>query len=223
MRPCKRPKHAPKVLKDHGPEWTKQWLSRRAAGKAKGKAATWFWPVVGPTSRHYDPARPRLNHHLVEPLLAMTQVHCAFCDGNWKIPTSDPTVEHFRPKSHDSFAHLAMVWENLFPACVRCQTRKRERWSDSPSPLAPDEAFRFADHFRFGDDGHLDPLTERAKATEKLYKLNDKRLKAARVVHREEWHALNKSGSLDLNAQPYRDFLEGPCLSPAQFKRKPKP
>jgi energy-coupling factor transporter ATP-binding protein EcfA2 len=63
------------------------------------------------------------------PLLAMTQHHCAFCDSHWRCPrTSDATIEHFRPKGDDRFAALAFEWTNPFPACDRCQGRKREHW-----------------------------------------------------------------------------------------------
>ncbi len=52
---------------------------------------------------------------------------CAYCDGSL-TETSRETIDHFLPES--TFPELALAWDNLFPACDRCNsTYKGARWS----------------------------------------------------------------------------------------------
>lgn|GEM_PF-2202522 len=52
---------------------------------------------------------------------------CAYCDGSL-TETSRETIDHFLPEH--AFPELALSWDNLFPACDRCNsTYKGTRWS----------------------------------------------------------------------------------------------
>lgn len=114
-----------------------------------------------------------------ELLLAMTNNHCAFCDGGDLGAMSRETLEHFRPKSRPEFHRLAYQWENLYPCCDRCQSEKLEKYDDAL--LIADEAgYAFEDYF-IADylTGEIkpNPLASaenqlRAEATIKLYGLN---------------------------------------------------
>jgi hypothetical protein len=43
---------------------------------------------------------------------------------------SRETIDHFLPRHRDAFPELALAWENLFPACDRCNSQyKKTRWS----------------------------------------------------------------------------------------------
>ena len=62
---------------------------------------------------------------------------CAYCES--KLEETGWNVEHFRPKGrvaesrqHPGYYWLAYVWENLYPACVPCNQRRRDKptWRD---------------------------------------------------------------------------------------------
>ncbi len=221
MRPQTRPAE-PTILTTHGEDWTKQWLARRAKATAQGKTASFAWPKVGTKSQHYNATLPHLNHHLREPLSEMTQGHCAFCDTHWRPPvTSKPTIEHFRPKSLDAFADLAFKWTNLYCACHICQEAKQERWDEQTTPLAPTDGYTFTAEFRANPDGSLTPLTDRARSTEQLYKLNTPEMIRGRWVIMQEWderHLENREG--DLDSWPYRDFMGLQPISPTEYRQR---
>lgn len=72
----------------------------------KRTLADWFHAEVRPASE------PRM---------------CAYCDGSL-VEQSRETIDHFLPR-HE-FPELSLSWDNLFPACDRCNsTYKRTRWS----------------------------------------------------------------------------------------------
>lgn len=119
----------------------------------------------------YDQTRARL--------LAMTNNHCAFCDGGDLGAMSRETLEHFRPKSRPEFHRLAYQWENLYPCCDRCQSEKLEQYDDELL-IADAEDYAFEDYF-IADylTGEIlpNPLASavnqyRADKTIKLYGLN---------------------------------------------------
>lgn len=60
---------------------------------------------------------------------------CAYCDGIMG-ETSSWTIDHFRPQR--DFPELTLDWENLFPACERCNTNKGSYWSESMMLVRPD-------------------------------------------------------------------------------------
>jgi uncharacterized protein (TIGR02646 family) len=185
MMPCERPE-APPFLVEKGSDWTAAWLSRRATG------GTFSWP------RHEgQPA----NRALQPPLMAMTAEHCAYCDGFPIDETGIPSIDHFRPKS--SFPALAFAWDNLFPACQRCQGAKLERFdADLLRPDAPD--FAFARYFLVDYDtgllranpGASADDQHRAELTIELFGLNEGRRPTMR------WRELRRPS--DEPDRPYR-------------------
>lgn len=56
---------------------------------------------------------------------------CAYCEKN--LPDTDWDVEHFRPSGrvagtdHTGYYWLAYTWANLFPSCVACNQRRRDK------------------------------------------------------------------------------------------------
>lgn len=215
----------PAVLRDHGQDWTDKWLARRKKAKANNRSIEPGWPVIPKRSAHYDPQRPNLNHHLLGPLSEMTQGHCAFCDCNWRLTRqSDETIEHFRPKSWDAFAHLVYTWVNLYFACSRCQGAKLERWDENKIALAPDDDYQFDHHFVANANGTLTPLTDAADTTVRLYKLNDSRLTRCREENMHEWEqVITQGGTPDIDGWPYRNFVMVPPMSPEAYRRNSRP
>lgn len=55
-------------------------------------------------------------------LLAYSNNKCAYCEENISTTSNYMEVEHFLPKS--PHFHLVVIWNNLLPACKRCNTSK---------------------------------------------------------------------------------------------------
>ena len=119
----------------------------------------------------------RVNLHLMPLLRAMTQDHCAFCDG-FPLDTTGKTIEHFRPKT--KFPLLSHQWENLFYCCYNCQ-QKGAKFDEKL--LKPDEVtYSFEKYFIYKTNResiflHPQPLSsptdqERATITIEYYGLN---------------------------------------------------
>lgn len=116
-------------------------------------------------------------------LLGISGMTCAFCAGGFA--QSPETIEHFRPKA-GLLAHRDSVldWNNLFPACMRCQQAKGD--SFSANLLKPDDP-NYSPWLHFianADDGSLEPLPShephRAQVTIETYDLNRSALKVER-------------------------------------------
>lgn len=183
----------PECLKTGSQVWTEDFVSAR-----KGNPSHKFsWR----DKDCYQAIRQRLS--------AMTQAHCAFCDG--QIGTeSRETVEHFKPKSE--FPGLAYDWLNLFPCCDVCQSHKLEKFDESL--LKPDvDDYRFGDYFIANyKTGELEPLPSapdfakyRAEITIRLYGLNIPARNKARIREMERFIRDSQAFLDDYN---YRFFLE---------------
>lgn len=134
MMPCVRPA-APQILTDGRDEWTAAYTGRRRSDPG----ATFSWPTV---------ENKPLNQHILPLLMAMTEQHCAYCDGYPLTATGYATIDHFRPKSR--FPADALTWDNLFPACLLCQKRCGGGVDWCEALLKPDMAgYDFARYFRF--------------------------------------------------------------------------
>lgn len=57
-----------------------------------------------------------------EPLLKSSNKKCAYCECILQETDSNCQIEHFHPKS--LYPLEVVVWENLLPACARCNARK---------------------------------------------------------------------------------------------------
>ena len=194
MRALTRP-DTPAPLAQHGDAWADRWLANHAASKK------FRWPQ--------HEGRP-LNQLLLPALLAMTQAHCAFCDGVLG-PESPETIDHFRPKAR--FPEHAFRWPNLFSAYATCQQAKGERWDEKLlKPDAPEHSF--SDFFLCdADSGEVHPnpavsATDRARAqvTIEILELNDHHRPQAR---RTAWGSFRRRGlEAELDDYSYRFFFE---------------
>lgn len=192
MRKLARP-DVPPCLRDNASLWTEEYVRGRADNPA--------YPFRWRSEPCYQAIRASLA--------AMTQKHCAFCDGGLGV-TSRETVEHFRPKK--SFPSQAYAWDNLFPCCDLCQSMKGERFDEGL--LKPDAAdYRFPAYFtvnyRTGEievspQADADAQT-RARVTIKLYGLNRPELNKAR---RRELECFERSKERHIDDFNYRYFLE---------------
>lgn len=141
-------------------------------------------------------------------LLNISGMTCAFCAGGFA--QSPETVEHFRPKAGVHAPKDSVLdWENLFPACVACQSAKGESFStDLLKPDAPDYS-PWRHFIANADDGSLEPLPndapQRAQVTIKTYKLNRAALKRER---RNAIRALRSAAGAPVEIEQYRFLVE---------------
>lgn len=185
---------APACLVAGAPGWTLDYVAKREMNPA--------YKFSWRNQACYDAIRRQL--------VAMTQDHCAFCDG--RIGTeSRETVEHFRPKS--VFPGLAYEWTNLFPCCDVCQSNKREQFD--ALLLKPDElTYLFEDYFVANFlTGALEPRPDapeearrRAEVTINLYGLN---LPARKVARLREMNSYLLNIEHCIDDYNYRYFLDG--------------
>lgn len=141
-------REAPRYLIENAARWTASYVARRRADPAY----RFRWPEVSDGE-----VRLPLNRRLLRELLAATAGHCAYCDGFPMGETSRETIDHFRPKGDERYHHLAFEWQNLFPACDRCQDEKSDEFDDRL--LKPDElSYAFDSYFDFNArTGELEP------------------------------------------------------------------
>ncbi|WP_224278510.1 HNH endonuclease signature motif containing protein [Nocardioides lacusdianchii] len=81
------------------------------------------WKAADPTRR----PSPWKHPEILGALRAEGRSKCMYCEGKSE-DVSYLTVDHIRPK--DSFPDLVLEWENLGPACGRCNTNKGNYWTD---------------------------------------------------------------------------------------------
>lgn len=65
---------------------------------------------------------PKIKKPLKEALLELSHSKCSYCECKVGIESKDVTIDHFLPKSMHS--DMVVKWENLFPACLRCNREK---------------------------------------------------------------------------------------------------
>ena len=139
----------------------------------------------------------------------MTNMHCAFCDGQLGV-VSQETIEHFRPKS--KYPTLAYHWDNLFPCCNLCQSIKKERFDEAL--LKPDDInYAFYDFFTVNyHNGEITPSSHanlaaqtRAHKTIELFGLNTEARKEAR---KRELRHFSEALVPCIDDYNYRFFLE---------------
>lgn len=61
---------------------------------------------------------------LKKALVDMSYGKCVFCECMLGIESKDITIDHFRPKTNN--ADIVVEWNNLFPACLRCNREKSD-------------------------------------------------------------------------------------------------
>lgn len=65
---------------------------------------------------------PKIKEPLKKALLEMSHDKCAYCECMLGIESKDATIDHFLPKSVNG--EKVVEWENLLPACLRCNRSK---------------------------------------------------------------------------------------------------
>lgn len=113
---------------------------------------------------------PKVKQYLKDSLLEMSQGKCAYCECKLNIESKDVTIDHFLPKSlHPS---LVISWDNLLPACLRCNREKNRKEDQIINPCEEDPREYIAvksSSFRLKPvDGSL-----KGKNTISVLKLND--------------------------------------------------
>jgi len=184
----------PAFLKEKWEQWGQEWEQRRA----DNPQASFHWHEVD---------GEKVNHKLLPALKAQVQDHCSFCDLFPVSPPSNPTVEHFRPKTR--FPREAYQWENLYYCCDYCQG-KGEDFDEAL--LRPDaEDYSFEKFFRWDfTTGELmvneqtsPPDQHRAQKTIELYRLNQ----GHPMLRRLEAHKRSKMQDEPVDHFAYRDFV----------------
>lgn len=67
----------------------------------------------------------RVKAPLKEALKQMSFEKCAYCECELNVESKDVTIDHFKPKS--VYPALVIEWDNLFPACLRCNRSKGDK------------------------------------------------------------------------------------------------
>lgn len=75
---------------------------------------------------------PKIKKPLKQALMDMSYNKCIFCECMLGIESKDVTIDHFKPKSkHED---IVVEWENLLPACLRCNRKKVDNDSKIINP-----------------------------------------------------------------------------------------
>ena len=189
---------APEVLVQNGEKWGQEWEQRHA----QNPLAQFIWHTVN---------KQDVKELVLPALQEQTQGHCSFCDAYPVSPPSNPTIEHFRPKS--KFPQIAYKWENLYYCCDFCQTSKGNKFEEALlAPDAPD--FDFDRYFQWDfTNGYLlvnktgTPEDQnRARVTIELYGLNKRHPQFRKEAR------LNRPApeALLMSKTPYRGFVLNP-------------
>ena len=185
----------PAILEQNAAKWNERWATK----KRETPSASFNW---------YQHQNRPVRDWILQDLASMTHEHCSFCDGYHVEPE---TIEHFMPKSHPDFLHLAYEWTNLYYCCGGCQGHKIEAWD--PLLLRPDvDDFRFERYFSYDfATGAISPNDAaslhdqlRAKITIKMYGLDSDR---RRKFRREAKRIFDRSEEKNLNLFGYRNFI----------------
>ena len=199
MTPCRRPA-GPEWLAEHWVEWGAEFAERRAADTAY----CFQWKQW---------QGQRVNQRLLPLLSEMTEGHCAYCDWFPMDTGTDPTIDHFKPKSR--FPLVAYCWENLYLCCRLCQEKADALFTEQL--LRPDEAdYGFERFFIYNhSDGTLSPSPgasatnqERARLTVEILKLNSRGRPAARKRELDRFRDLAATERVNwIPSSPFRYLL----------------
>lgn len=146
----------PEVLVRNKAAWTAGYLQSVANG-TKPRA---YW------------GRPELR----DALRLETNDHCAYCDSKVS-QVAQFHIEHYRPRAR--YPQLVLEWANLTVACPRCNSEKRDKFSEKLRFVNPFEDVP-SEHFVFLGELVFAPASERGQYTIQELGLNDDSLVAAR-------------------------------------------
>lgn len=131
---------------------------------------------------------PKIKAPLKKALMDMSHEKCSYCECKLGIESKDVTIAHLIPKSADS--DKVVEWTNLFPACLRCNRKKRDNVDTIVNPCKnePKEYLGIANANRYRlkaiDAGEI------GKNTIRVIGLND--IERVIVPRRDEWIALKE-------------------------------
>ena len=118
---------------------------------------------------------------------------CAYCCLHefWLGGVGNFELDHYRPVSH--FPHLRRDFYNLRYACHLCNLTKSDYWPSQELEsagigLVDLTADAYDNHFYLEDHGTLQPMTDSAKVTIALLRLNSAHLRQLRsFILRNQW------------------------------------
>lgn len=130
----------------------------------------------------------RIKEPLRNALLDMSQRKCCYCECRIAIESKDVTVEHFLPKK--TYSEKVLEWENLFPACLRCNRTKRDQDDKIVNPCEnePKKYLALCSENLFRLKGIDDENV--GKNTIRIIKLND--IERVVVPRMQEWENISE-------------------------------
>jgi len=106
-------------------------------------------------------------------LLEMSHYKCAYCEKHLDLEDSYMEVEHFKPKS--IYEDDVLKWENLLPACKRCNSSKNE-WDTNKDFIVNPTEINPKDHLTMKTYRYIG-RTKLGKNTIICLNLNDDKIK----------------------------------------------
>lgn len=161
---------------------------------------------------------PKIRKPLKDALLKMSHGKCAYCECKLNEESKDVTIDHFLPKSKNP--NDVVKWENLFPACLRCNREKGDYTGTIVNPCQdrPQDYVALDSKSRYRLRG-IDPIGI-GKNTIMAVKLNDiQRVMVPRMAEWEDIHRRLEEVWEDLEEEGYRpryrnrlEILMGECM-----------
>lgn len=149
--------------------------------------------------RYSKPFEPELRNQILVSLRKLFNGKCAYCESPISEATNNNVYDHFRPKSgsrgikkefsNEHYWWLTYEWNNLYYSCQNCN-RYKATWfpveNNRAKVLTPYSKIihieqpllidpcndRPEEHLVFLEDGKVDYITNRGKATIEILKLN---------------------------------------------------
>ncbi len=136
---------------------------------------------------------------------------CVFCRVReaWLSPRGADKfgVEHLKPRS--IAPELEFVYENMFYACLHCNSYKLDQW-----PIMDPCRVAYGTHLRVRDDGTIEALTKPGKRMMRIPQLDDEEMNRYRAhmlrLIRHLWDSRENEGALSL----YQELMGYPSDLP---------
>lgn len=166
---------------------------------------------------------PKIKKPLKDELLRMSHGKCVYCECRLNIESKDVTIDHFLPKS--THPGSVVKWENLFPACLRCNREKGDYEGKLVNPCKdkPQDYFALDSKSRYRLKG-IDQAGI-GKNTIVSIKLNDiQRVMVPRMIEWEDIHQRLADILEDLEEEGYKpkyknkvEVLMGECMPESSY------
>lgn len=141
-------------------------------------------------------------------LLEMGRNKCAYCEAILMEESKYLEVEHFHPKSR--YKEQVLAWDNLLPACKRCNGIKRDH-DVVAVPIINPRFVQPAEHLCFASPLLLSGKTALGQKTERVLRLNDHvMLIPVRVKLKD---------TIEKSLQGIQALLDDPDISPSASHR----